>query len=145
MGGLWSALFCLNFLQRTKKPAMQTFDYKAFVDQYFTHFNHHDWHKIASLYAENAAFKDPSLGPGMVPQSRQQIIAKYSEMAKVFPDLRDEVLNVYPSGQQHVIVEFVSKGTAPDGSTFELPICTIFTVENGLITQDFTYYDNLEE
>ena len=26
-----------------------------------------------------------------------------------------------------------------------MPICTIFTIENGLITKDFTYFDNFEE
>lgn len=34
------------------------------------------------------------------------------------------------------------KMAAPDNSKFTLPICTVFTIENGLITQDFTYYDN---
>ena len=49
---------------------------------------------------------------------------------------------VYPSGDKNVIVEFVSKGTLPDQSKFELPICTIFTIENGKITKDYTYFDN---
>ncbi|WP_262892331.1 hypothetical protein ACN9ML_07985 [Dyadobacter endophyticus] len=44
-----------------------------------------------------------------------------------------------------MIVEFISTGTAPDKSKFTLPICTIFTIENGNITQDFTYYDNFSE
>ena len=44
-----------------------------------------------------------------------------------------------------MIVEFISTGTAEDGSQFELPICTIFTIENGKITKDFTYYDNFNE
>jgi len=43
------------------------------------------------------------------------------------------------------IVEFVASGTAPDGSPFELPIAAIFTIENGVITHDFTYYDNVGE
>jgi ketosteroid isomerase-like protein len=59
--------------------------------------------------------------------------------------LKDEVKAVYPSGENHIIVEFISTGTAPDNSKFELPICTIFTIENGKITKDFTYYDNFEE
>ena len=63
------------------KPTMQTFDAHAFVAQYFAHFNNHDWEKMANMYVENAAFKDPSLGPGIVPQTRQQIIAKYAEMS----------------------------------------------------------------
>ena len=115
------------------------------VKQYFTHFNEHEWDKMASLYTENAEFKDPSLGPGIVIQTRDQIIEKYSGQNEVFPDIRDEIVQVYPSGDKHVIVEFFSKGTAPDVSEFELPIATIFTIENGRISKDFTYYDNFEE
>jgi hypothetical protein len=55
------------------------------------------------------------------------------------------VIQTYPSGDKHIIVEFVSSGTAPDSSKFELAICTIFTIENGLITKDFTYFDNFED
>jgi ketosteroid isomerase-like protein len=58
---------------------------------------------------------------------------------------QDEIIQVYPSDNNHIIVEFISSGTAPDGSKFELPICTIFTIENEKIVKDFTYYDNFEE
>ncbi len=118
---------------------------KQIVNTLYEHFNNHDWVKMASLYAETAEFKDPSLGEGIVVQTREQIVQKYSEMQQVFSDIKDEVIQVYPSDDKHVIVEFVSTGTAPDGSRFKLPICTIFTIENGLITKDYTYYDNFEE
>ena len=36
----------------------------------------------------------------------------------------------------------VHLGTDPSGEKFVLPICTIFKIEDGLITEDFTYYDN---
>ena len=62
----------------------------------------------------------------------------------MFPDIKDRIVNIYPSGDKHVVVEFISTGTAPDGTKFELPICTIFTIENGKITKDFTYFDNSE-
>jgi len=115
---------------------------EALVHQYFEHFNNHDWAAMAAMYAETSDFKDPSLGQGIVKQSQQQIIAKYAELQSTFPDVRDSILNVYSAGDKHIVVEFVSTGTAPDSSTFELPICTIFTIENGVITKDFTYYDN---
>lgn len=115
------------------------------VTQYFEHFNNHEWTKMANMYTETVDFKDPSLGQGIVKQTRQQIIDKYAELNGVFPDLHDNVLQKYPSGDKHVIVEFISSGTAPDGSKFELPICTIFTIENGMITKDYTYYDNFDE
>jgi ketosteroid isomerase-like protein len=115
------------------------------VKQYFAHFNNHDWEKMAELYIETAEFKDPSLGQGVVIQTREQTVQKYSELNEVFPDLNDKVIQIYPSGERHVIVEFVSSGTSPDGFQFELPICTIFTIESGKIIKDFTYYDNFEE
>ncbi len=124
---------------------MDTTENEKLVAQYFEHFNNHEWTKMANMYTESADFKDPSLGKGIVKQTRQQIIKKYSELNEVFPDLQDKVIQVYPSGEKHIVVEFVSSGTAPDNSKFELPICTVFTIEKGLITKDFTYFDNFEE
>lgn len=115
------------------------------IQQYYEHFNRHHWKAMAAMYTETADFKDPSLGTGIVKQTRQQIIDKYSELQKTFPDINDRIIQTYPSGAQQVIVEFVSTGTAPDSSKFELPICTIFTIEGGKITKDYTYYDNFEE
>ena len=114
------------------------------VQQYFQHFNNHDWQKMAEMYSLIAEFKDPSFGKDIVKQTRPEIIEKYTELASVFPNVKDSVLQVYHSGNQHVIVEFISTGTAKDGSVFKLPICTVFTIENGLITKDFTYYDNAQ-
>jgi ketosteroid isomerase-like protein len=110
--------------------------------QLFEYFNMHNWAKMANLYADSALFKDPSLGTKAVVQSHSQIIEKYTALQQLFSDIHDEVIAVYPSGEKQVIVEFVSTGTAPDSSKFELPVCTVFTIENGVIVKDFTYYDN---
>jgi ketosteroid isomerase-like protein len=128
-----------------KQKTMGTTDNEKFVKQYFEHFNNHDFAKMANMYAETTDFKDPSLGQGIVKQTRQQTIEKYTELAKVFPDLHDQVIQTYPSGDNHIIVEFVSSGTGPDKVKFELAICTILTIENRLITKDFTYFDNFDE
>ena len=130
---------------QTTEKTMATSTNEKLVKQYFEHFNNHEWTKMANMYAETTDFKDPSLGQGIVKQTRQQIVDKYSELNKVFPDLHDRVIQTYPSGEQHIIVELVSIGTAPDHSKFELPICVIFTIENGLITKDFSYFDNFDE
>jgi ketosteroid isomerase-like protein len=119
-------------------------DPDKWVQAYFAHFNRHDWAKMAALYADTADCKDPSLGPGIVKQTRQQTIAKYTALQQLIPDLHDSVVQVYPAGKNHLVVEFVSTGTGPDKKPFALPICTIFTIENGLITKDYTYYDNME-
>lgn len=141
---LFTTLTLASCKNKTKEN-METSNNEKLVKQYFEHFNKHEWAKMANMYSEISEFKDPSLGQGIVRQTRQQIIDKYSELNKIFPDLHDQVIQIYPSGDKHIIVEFVSTGTAPDNSKFELPICTILTIENGIITKDFTYFDNFEE
>ncbi|MGG7664792.1 nuclear transport factor 2 family protein [Dyadobacter sp. BHUBP1] len=130
---------------RQETPATASSNNESLVKQYFEHFNNHDWQQMAAMYSDTADFKDPSLGEGIVTQTHEQIIKKYGELQQVIPDVRDSVITIYPSGDKHMIVEFVSTGTAPDKSKFALPICTIFTIESGKITQDFTYYDNFSE
>jgi hypothetical protein len=111
--------------------------------QLFEKFNSHDWAGMATLYTDTAEFKDPSLGIGIVKQSRIETVKKYTELHKIFADIKDSIVATYPINNTSVVVEFVSKGTAPDGSKFELPICSILTInDNGLIQKDYTYYDN---
>lgn len=113
----------------------------AIAKKLYEYFNAHDWDAMAALYTESAEFKDPSFGQEIVQQTRAETAQKYRELAEIFPDIRDDIVAIYPSGEKHVIVEFISSGTAPDGNKWTLPICTIFTIEDGLITKDFTYYD----
>jgi ketosteroid isomerase-like protein len=115
---------------------------QAIVQQLFEHFNNHEWAKMANLYSELAQFKDPTLGKGIIEQTRFQISQKYTELNKSIPDINDKVINTLVSGENYVIVEFISSGTSQDGSRFELPICTVFKIENEKIVQDFTYFDN---
>jgi ketosteroid isomerase-like protein len=126
-------------------PQRTTDHNKKLVLQYFEYFNKHDWVEMAGMYTETAEFKDPSLGYGIVKQSRAQISHKYAELHRIFPDLNDRIINIYPSGEQDIIVEFISTGTAEDRSIFSLPVCTIFHIENDKITKDYTYYDNFKE
>ncbi|WP_264536731.1 nuclear transport factor 2 family protein [Flavobacterium sp. N1736] len=139
---LFSIISCNN---QNQPKTIDTTKNEKLVEQYFEYFNNHDWKKMSEMYTETADFKDPSLGKGIIKQTRKQTEEKYTELNKVFPDVHDKVIQVYPSGENHIIVEFVSTGTAPDNSKFELPICTVFTIENGLITKDFTYFDNFDE
>ena len=134
---------CKN--QKNTEKTMASTNNEKLVSTYFEHFNNHNFIKMANMYAETADFKDPSLGQGIVKQTRQQTIDKYTELVKIFPDLNDKVIQIYPSGEKNIIVEFISSGTGPDKVKFELAICTILTIENGLITKDFTYFDNFEE
>ncbi|MEG0851726.1 hypothetical protein B0A81_08545 [Flavobacterium plurextorum] len=141
-----AAIFVLaSCNNQNQSKTMDTTKNEKVVKQYFEYFNSHNWKKMAEMYTETADFKDPSLGQGIVKQTRKQIEEKYAGLNEVFPDLKDSIVQIYPSGEKHIIVEFISSGTAPDNSKFELPICTIFTIENGMITKDFTYFDNFEE
>ena len=108
----------------------------------FVHFNNHDWQKMADLYIENAEFKEPASGMVAQKKSKTQIVKEYTALQQQFGDVKDSVVTVYPSGDKKVIVEFVASGTLPDKTRFQLPICTIFTIENGKITKDYTYFDN---
>jgi hypothetical protein len=58
----------------------------------------------------------------------------------MFPDIHDEVIGMYPSGKK-VTIEFVSTGSISDSTKFKLPIITVLTFQDGLITKDATYYD----
>ncbi len=114
---------------------------EAIVRAMFEAFNQHEWQKMASFYDEQARFLDPSYGPGYIGRSRQQTVEHYRELEKMFPDIKDELTDVIASGNK-VVVQFLSTGTAPDGTQWHLPICTVFTLKDGEIVVDATYYDN---
>ncbi|MEO5980218.1 MAG: nuclear transport factor 2 family protein [Chryseolinea sp.] len=106
----------------------------------FDAFNTHDWKAMAALYSDSAMFLDPSFGKDYVRQSREQTIAKYGEIQKIFPDIKDNVAGIYPSGDK-VVAEFISTGKSDQGFGLNLPIVTVFTIHNGQIICDATYYD----
>lgn len=114
---------------------------KKIIHTYFTYFNQHRWQDMVSLYADTVAMRDPSIGLALVHLHRDAILQKYQAMGVALPDVRDSIVNEYHSGDR-VVVEFISKATGPDGKKFELPICTIFAIHDGKITEDLTYYDN---
>lgn len=113
----------------------------AVANALFDAFNKHEWEAMAGYYAEPASFLDPSFGSAYVSKSRAEVAAKYKSMEDLFPDIHDEVVGVYPSADK-VTVEFISSGKASDSVSFTLPIITVLTIKDGLITKDATYYDN---
>jgi ketosteroid isomerase-like protein len=106
----------------------------------FEAFNRHDWQAMAGLYADTASFLDPSFGMEYVRKTRTETAAKYAELQALFPDIHDEVVGMYASGDK-VTVEFVSTGKANDTLAFKLPIVTVLTFKDDLIVKDATYYD----
>lgn len=118
-------------------------EHEATIKQYFGFFNEHNWDKMAELYADSALFKDPDIGYYGKIMSQKAIVAKYSELAEMFPNVKDSVTAIYTDKSKNVVtVEFISTGTDSSGISFNLPICTVFKFENGKIKEDFTYYNN---
>ncbi len=116
---------------------------KRLIENYYQIFNTHNWQKMAALYVETPELKDPVYGTKAVKMTQAEIVKKYTELQHLIPDVHDEIVTLYEAGD-NVIVEFVSTGTMPDQTKFELPICTIFEIKDGKITKDLTYYDNFE-
>jgi ketosteroid isomerase-like protein len=141
---IFSVLFLFFSCKKEEEKIIKidTTENEKIAKQLFVEFNKHDWQKMANLYIENAEFKEPGSKMKLHKKSREQIVKEYSELQMMFPDVQDSLVAIYPSGKNNVIVEFVAKGTNPDKTKFELPICTIFTIENGKITKDYTYFDN---
>lgn len=126
-------------LSACSTPTQQN-DPVVVANKLFEAFNRHEWKKMAALYSDSALFLDPSFGTAFVRKSREQTIAKYVEMHNMFPNLHDEVVNMFPSGET-VTIEFISTGTSPGGVKFCLPIVSILTIKNGQVIKDATYYD----
>jgi len=131
-------LFILMMGCQAGAPA--TNDNEMLVHDFFDAFNRHAWTEMAGYYTDTASFLDPSFGTEYINQSRAEVIAKYAEMQKMFPDLHDEVVGVWPAGDK-VTVEFISTGTGPGGKKFKLPIVTVLTIRDKKIIRDATYYD----
>lgn len=129
----------LLILAACSSPSIQDNNASA-ARKVFEAFNKHDWKVMTSLYAEQALFLDPSFGKEFVSKSRSETVAKYAEMEKMFPNIHDEVTGLYAS-ENTITVEFISTGTAPDGTKFVLPIVSVLTFKEGLIIKDATYYD----
>ena len=123
------------------QPKESNHDSELSIDAYFERFNAHDWENMADMYDTVSLFKDPAFGPGTHAMTRLDIVQKYQELAQIIPDVRDSVVSQHQAGE-YVTIEFISKGTQPDGKPFELPNCTIMKWKDGKIVEDFTYYDN---
>lgn len=142
LGFLLITLFSCNHADKKKSTDMDNSTANTtIIQQYFQHFNKHEWSKMADMYIDQPEMKDPAYGIKNVTMTKADIVKKYTELNQMIPDVHDSIINMYHSGN-NVIVEFQSSGTAPDGAQFTLPICTIFEIKDGKITKDLTYYDN---
>jgi ketosteroid isomerase-like protein len=133
--------FALLFVASScSPPARDDERNTAVARKMFEAFNRHAWDTMAGYYADTALFLDPSFGTEYVSKTREETAAKYHEMEAMFPNIHDEVVGMYASGDK-VTVEFVSTGTMGDTLNFKLPIITVLSFKEGLIVRDATYYD----
>ena len=56
---------------QNQSKVIDTSKNEKIINQYFEYFNSHNWKKMAEMYTETADFKDPSLGKGIVKQTRK--------------------------------------------------------------------------
>lgn len=110
------------------------------AQEMFEAFNQHDWDKMAAYYSPDADFLDPSFGTAYVTRTQDQTSEKYAKLQAMFPDIRDDIKEMYSSGDK-VVVEFVSSGASGDSIRFALPIISVLTFREGKIIRDATYYD----
>ncbi len=141
---MFTLICCRNSTEKNSIKTDKSAKNKALLEKYFQHFNNHEWQQMADMYIEQPEMKDPAYGLKNTKMTKADIVKKYSELSQMIPDVHDNVVKMYHAGD-NVTVEFESSGTAPDGSKFILPICTIFEITDGKITKDLTYYDNFEE
>jgi ketosteroid isomerase-like protein len=138
---LLCAVFVMSAACATNSVQILEAENIKLVRSMFDAFNKHDWQSMAAYYSDSALFLDPSLGTTYVRQNHEQMEKKYKAMEDYFPNIHDSIAGIYPSGA-NVMVEFVSTGTAVDGTTFRLPISCVLTIENTQIVRDATYYNN---
>jgi ketosteroid isomerase-like protein len=133
---VWAVSACTSSSDQEEKNSQH-------VQSMFDAFNRHDWKAMSEHYADSALFLDPSFGIDYVRQSRNEMIAKYTQMEQLFPNVHDEVVTLFAKGDQ-VVVEFISTGSSGDSLSFTLPISCVLTLRNNLIVKDATYYNNCQ-
>lgn len=109
----------------------------------FAAFNAHNWEKQANYFSDTCQYLDPSYGDTHVVKSRIEKIEKYRKMEEMSPDFKDEITSIFGVGDK-VVIQFISSGTAKTEQgdyKWSLPICCVFTFQNGLIIKDETYYN----
>ena len=114
----------------------------AIVRQLFAAFNAHDWKKMAGFYSDSCSFLDPAYGTNHVAKTYTDILAHHTGLEAWSPDVKDSITFISGVADNKVLVQFISSGTmAKEKIKWSLPICDVFTLENGKIIQDETYYN----
>jgi len=114
-------------------------DAEMTVRQKFAAFNRHDADAIQSIYGADAVLHTPDY-PGLT--GNAPIAGTYRQLFAAIPDAKDEIRSFDAIGDK-VYVEFTLTGHwggAPE-KALQVRIMSIYTVKDGHIAEDSTYYD----
>jgi ketosteroid isomerase-like protein len=105
----------------------------------FTAFNLHDVAAIEKLYSQDAALNSPDY-PDLV--GNKPIAETYRKLFDAIPDAKDEI-ELLESAGNHIYVKFVMTGhwNGAQDKPISAHIMAVYTVRDGRIIDDATYYD----
>ena len=114
-------------------------DVEMTVRQKFAAFNRHDADAIQSIYGANAVLHSPDY-PGLT--GNVSIAGTYRQLFAAIPDARDEIQSFDAIGDK-VYVQFTLTGhwEGEPARVLQVTIVSIYTVKDGHIADDTTYYD----
>ena len=114
-------------------------DAETTVRQKFAAFNRHDAETIQNIYGANAVLHSPDY-PGLT--GNVPIASTYRQLFAAIPDARDEIRSFDAIGDK-VYVQFTLTGHwgGDPGHGLQVRIMSIYTVKDGHIADDTTYYD----
>lgn len=105
----------------------------------FEAFDKHDASTIEEIYAVDATLHSPDY-PQLV--GNTQIADTYRRLFEAIPDAKDNLVSLDSAGDK-VYAQFVLTGhlKGAEGKPISVPIMSVYTVRNGHIVGDTTYYD----
>jgi steroid delta-isomerase-like uncharacterized protein len=123
---------------------------RRLAEQHVAAFNERAWSRASELYAPDLVMADPS----GTTQGIDPFMAHAKGFVTALPDSRMEVTSIVESGNR-VVVEGMYSGThtgplataqgeaSPTGRKLALPLCEVFEIAAGRITQIRAYYDQM--
>jgi len=105
----------------------------------FAAFNKHDVDAIEQIYARDATLRSPDY-PGLT--GNAPIAETYRKIFDAIPDAKDE-LETLEASSNHVYAQYVLTGhfNGAQDKPINVRIISVYTVKNGRIVADSTYYD----
>lgn len=109
------------------------------VRQKFAAFNRHDVDAIQQLYANDATLHSPDY-PSL--SGNAPIADTYRKIFDAIPDAKDELATL-ESASNHVYAQFVLTGHfhGAQEQPVSVRLIAVYTVKDGRIVEDATYYD----